>query len=131
MLWARLTHNLQHWIRLKKLNATPAVTLIRWELRKVCCEKCITILPKGRATVMRQFLITITLVLAVMFSALAQSSEAPDFSGTWVFNPAKSTLAKDTTTKSESIVIDLTKSGTETNKEARLSFAIIPTPTLL
>jgi hypothetical protein len=26
MLWACLTHNLQHWIRLKKLNATPAVT---------------------------------------------------------------------------------------------------------
>jgi transposase len=26
MLWACLTYNLQHWIRLKKLNTTPAVT---------------------------------------------------------------------------------------------------------
>ncbi len=26
MLWACLTYNLQHWIRLQKLNATPAVT---------------------------------------------------------------------------------------------------------
>jgi Transposase DDE domain len=26
MLWAGLTYNLQHWIRLKKLNTTPAVT---------------------------------------------------------------------------------------------------------
>lgn len=26
MLWACLTYNLQHWIRLRKLRATPAVT---------------------------------------------------------------------------------------------------------
>ena len=26
MLWACLPYNLQHWIRLKKLNTTPAVT---------------------------------------------------------------------------------------------------------
>jgi transposase len=26
MLWACLTYNLQHWIRLKKLNTTPAIT---------------------------------------------------------------------------------------------------------
>lgn len=43
---------------------------------------------------MRQLLITITLVLAVMFLARAQNAAAPDFSGTWVFNPAKSTLAQ-------------------------------------
>ncbi len=39
---------------------------------------------------MRQLLFTITLVLAVMFSALAQTTAAPDFSGTWVLNAAKS-----------------------------------------
>jgi hypothetical protein len=60
---------------------------------------------------MRQLLITITLVLAVMFLARAQNVAAPDFSGTWVFNPAKSTLAQDNTTKSETIVIDYKKSA--------------------
>jgi hypothetical protein len=60
---------------------------------------------------MRQLLVTITLVLAAMFSALAQSTVAPDLSGTWVLNPAKSTLAKDNTTKSETIVIDYKKAA--------------------
>lgn len=67
-------------------------------------------LPKGWATVMRQLLVTITLVFAAMFSALAQTTAAPDFSGTWVLNFAKSTLAKDNTIKSETIVIDYKKS---------------------
>lgn len=60
---------------------------------------------------MRRLLVTITLVLTVMFSALAQTTAAPDFSGTWVLNLAKSTLAKDDTIKSETIVIDYKKSA--------------------
>jgi hypothetical protein len=44
---------------------------------------------------MRQFLIPITLVLALMFSMFAMAAEIPDFSGTWVLNVAKSTLPKD------------------------------------
>ena len=84
---------------------------VNQELRKIYCEKCITIPAKGRATVMRQLLFTITLVLAVMFSALAQTTAAPDFSGTWVLNAAKSTLPKDSTIKSQTIVIDNKKSA--------------------
>src|SRR5215467_11367988 len=60
---------------------------------------------------MRQFPITITLVIAVMFSAFATAAEAPDFSGTWVLNVAKSTLPKDSTIKSQTIVIDNKKSA--------------------
>ncbi len=60
---------------------------------------------------MRQILVTITLVLALMFSALAQTTAAPDFSGTWVLNAAKSTLPKDSTIKSQTIVIDNKKSA--------------------
>jgi hypothetical protein len=60
---------------------------------------------------MRLLLVSSTLVLAVMFSALTQTTAAPDLSGTWVFNPAKSTLAKDNKTKSETIVIDYKKSA--------------------
>jgi hypothetical protein len=60
---------------------------------------------------MRQLLITFTLVLVVMFAALAQTAAAPDFSGSWVFNSAKSTLAKDSTVKSETIVINYKKSA--------------------
>jgi len=59
---------------------------------------------------MRQLLITITLVLAGMFSVLAQTAAVPDFSGTWVLNIAKSTLAKDNTIKSETVVIEYKKS---------------------
>jgi hypothetical protein len=60
---------------------------------------------------MRQLLVTITLVLAVTCAALAQTAAAPDLSGIWVFNPAKSTLAKDNTTKIETIVIEYKKSA--------------------
>lgn len=60
---------------------------------------------------MRQFLITIALVLAVMFPEFAKATEAPDFSGTWVLNATKSTLAKDSTIKSQTIVIDIKKSA--------------------
>jgi hypothetical protein len=60
---------------------------------------------------MRQLLVTVTLVLAVMFSALAQTTAPPDFSGTWVLNAVKSTLPKDSTTKSQTIVIDNKKSA--------------------
>jgi hypothetical protein len=60
---------------------------------------------------MRQFLITITLVLAAMFSEFASAAEAPDFSGTWVLNAAKSTLSTDSTIKSQTIVIDNKKSA--------------------
>jgi hypothetical protein len=62
------------------------------------------------ATAVRQLLITITVVIAMTFAVLAQSTANPDFSGTWVLNIVKSTLAKDTTIKSESIVIDYKKS---------------------
>src|SRR5215813_11255815 len=60
---------------------------------------------------MRQLLITIALVLAVMFSGFATAAEAPDFSGTWVLDVAKSTLPKDSTIKSQTIVIDNKKSA--------------------
>lgn len=60
---------------------------------------------------MRQLLVAITLVLGAMSSALAQSTAAPNFSGTWVLNFAKSALAKDNTIKSETIVIDYKKSA--------------------
>jgi hypothetical protein len=60
---------------------------------------------------MRQLLVTITLVLAVMLSTFAQTTAAPDFSGTWVLNAAKSTLPKDSTLKSQTIVIDNKKSA--------------------
>ena len=60
---------------------------------------------------MRQLLVTTTLVLAVMFSTLAQTTATPDFSGTWVLNAAKSTLPKDNTTKFQTLVIDNKKSA--------------------
>ena len=56
---------------------------------------------------MRQFLIAITLV----FSVFATAAEAPDFSGTWVLNVAKSTLPKDSTIKFRTIVIENKKSA--------------------
>jgi hypothetical protein len=45
-----------------------------------------------------------------MFAALAQTTAAPDFSGTWILKAAKSTLSKDTI-KSQTIVIDNKKSA--------------------
>jgi len=60
---------------------------------------------------MRHFLITITLVITVMFSVFATAAETPDFSGTWVLNVAKSTLPKDSTIKSRTIVIENKKSA--------------------
>jgi hypothetical protein len=60
---------------------------------------------------MRQLLVTITLAFAVTLSALAQAPSPPDFSGTWVLNVPKSTLPKDSTIKSESIVIENKKSA--------------------
>jgi hypothetical protein len=60
---------------------------------------------------MRQLLVTITLVLTVMFSALAQTAATPDFPGTWVLDAAKSTLPKHSTIKSQTIVIDNKKSA--------------------
>jgi hypothetical protein len=60
---------------------------------------------------MRQLFVTITLVLAGTFSALAQTTAVPNFSGTWVLNAAKSTLPKDSTIKSQTIVIDAKKSA--------------------
>jgi hypothetical protein len=65
----------------------------------------------GGTIAVRQLLVTITLVLAVMFSALAQTTAAPDFSGSWVLNAAKSKLPKDSTIKSQTIVIDNKKSA--------------------
>jgi len=60
---------------------------------------------------MRQFLITITLVIAVMSSVFATAAETPDFSGTWVLNITKSTLPKDSSIKSQTIVIENKKSA--------------------
>jgi hypothetical protein len=68
-------------------------------------------LAKGRDTLMRQLLVTITLVLAVALSVRAQTTAPPDFSGSWVLNMAKSTLAKDSTLKSQTIVIENKKSA--------------------
>ena len=65
----------------------------------------------GGATAVRQLLIRLPIVLAVTFSALAQTAVTPDFSGTWVLNVSKSTLAKDSTIKSETIVIAYKKSA--------------------
>jgi hypothetical protein len=75
------------------------------DLGTLYCEECITIPPTGGTTAVRQLLIMITLVLAVTFSALAQTTAAPDFSGTWALSAAKSTFAKDSTIKSESIIV--------------------------
>lgn len=58
-----------------------------------------------------RLLVSITMVFAVMSSALAQTTAAPDFSGTWVLNATKSALPKDSTIKSQSIVIDNKKSA--------------------
>ena len=66
--------------------------------------------PKG-GTFMRQLLVTVGLFFAVILSASAQTTPAPDFSGTWVLNATKSTLPKDSTIKSQSIVIDNKKSA--------------------
>jgi len=60
---------------------------------------------------MRQLLFRLPIVLAVTFSALAQTAVTPDFSGNWVLNVSKSTLAKDSTIKSETIVIAYKKSA--------------------
>jgi hypothetical protein len=60
---------------------------------------------------MRQLLTTVTLALVVMFLPIAQTTAAPDFSGTWILNDAKSTLPKDSTIKSETIVIENKKSS--------------------
>ena len=72
--------------------------------------KCITIPAKRMGTIMRQLLITIMLVLAPTFSLLAQTTAAPDFSGTWILSATKSTLPKDNAIKSQSIVIGNKKS---------------------
>lgn len=80
-------------------------------LRKIYQKRTTTLAKKGRTTIMRQLLVTITIVLAVMFWALGQTTAAPDFSGTWILNAAKSTLPKDSTIKSQTIVIDNKKSA--------------------
>jgi hypothetical protein len=59
----------------------------------------------GSYRTVRPVLITITLALAVTFSALAQNPVTPDLSGTWVFNRARSKLSKHVTIGSETIVI--------------------------
>lgn len=59
---------------------------------------------------MRQSLIIVILVLAASMAELANAADAPDLSGTWVLNIAKSTLPKDSTIKSETIVIENKKS---------------------
>ena len=59
---------------------------------------------------MRQLLVTIMLVFTLMFLVFAQTTAAPDFSGTWALNATKGTLPKDGTIKSQLIVIDNKKS---------------------
>lgn len=58
-----------------------------------------------------RLLATTTLILVVMSSALALNAAAPDFTGTWALNATKSTLAKDTAIKAQTIVIDNKKSA--------------------
>ena len=61
---------------------------------------------------MRQFLVTTTLLMAVMFSVLAtrcRYSYLP--ADSWVLNVAKSTLPRDNTMKSRTIVIENKKVG--------------------
>jgi hypothetical protein len=53
----------------------------------------------------RELLITILLVPALMVSALAQAPATPDLSGTWVLNLAKSKLTKDANVHSETLEI--------------------------
>ena len=60
---------------------------------------------------MRQLLVAITLAFAMTCSALAQTTATPDFSGTWVLNAANSNLPKDSTIKSQTVVIDNKKSA--------------------
>lgn len=57
-----------------------------------------------------RLLTTIALVLIVVLPAVAQTSVPPDFSGTWVLNVTRSTLAKDSTIKSQTIAIGQKKS---------------------
>jgi hypothetical protein len=64
----------------------------------------------GGLTAVRPPLMTIALVLGATFPALAQTTATPDFSGSWVLNAAKSTLAKDNKIKSETIAINYKKS---------------------
>jgi hypothetical protein len=59
----------------------------------------------------RQLLVTILLVFAVTVSVVAQTAAMPVLSGTWVLNDAKSPLAKDSTLKSETIVVAYKKSA--------------------
>lgn len=59
---------------------------------------------------MRQTLATIMLVFALELSVFAQTTAAPDFSGSWVLNVTKSILPKDSAIKSQTIVIDNKKS---------------------
>jgi hypothetical protein len=58
----------------------------------------------------RQSLITISLALAVAFSALAQNPATPDLSGTWVLNTVKSKISKHVTIGAETIVVTCTNS---------------------
>jgi len=65
---------------------------------------------------MTRIITTIALVLALGSltlgrRALGQSAATPDFSGTWVLNTGKSTLAKDSTVKSETVIVDYKKSA--------------------
>jgi hypothetical protein len=50
------------------------------------------------------------MVIAAMCPEFAKATEATDFSGTWGFNAARSTVAKDSIIKSQTIVIDNKKS---------------------
>ena len=90
-----------------KFPIPHSLGVAKYLLREMYYNPCQTEGP----LVMRQLLVTITLVLAVIFSALAQTTAAPDFSGTWVLSAAKSTLPKDSTIKSQTIVIDNKKSA--------------------
>jgi hypothetical protein len=51
------------------------------------------------------------LVWVVILPARAQTSSVPDFSGTWVLNLTKSTLAQDSVIKSQTVAIDNKKSA--------------------
>lgn len=55
---------------------------------------------------MRSLLPAILSLLALASPALAQNSAPADFSGTWVLNTSKSTLAKDSKIKAETLWVE-------------------------
>jgi hypothetical protein len=60
---------------------------------------------------MRQLFLTIALISIAMFPVWGQTPPVPDCSGAWALNVGKSTLPKDSSIKSQSLVIEYKKGG--------------------